>query len=92
VELALYRIVQESLTNVVKHARARQVSIVVTRKPTSVTVVVEDDGRGFSLDEVEADALGLLGLRERLGLLAGKLTVESSPGTGASVIAEVPLR
>jgi signal transduction histidine kinase len=91
VELVLYRIVQESLTNVVKHARARHISIILARKPSSVIAVIEDDGRGFADDDREGGSLGLLGLRERLALVGGKLTVESAPGSGATIVAEVPL-
>ncbi len=91
VETALYRIVQEALTNIVKHAQASSVSIVLARTNRAVTAVIEDDGRGFSPDE-RVDGLGLLGMGERLALLGGKLKIESSPGAGATIVAEVPLR
>ena len=91
VETTLYRIVQEALTNIVKHARARSVSILVVRRGGSVTAVVEDDGTGFDPDRVAADGLGLLGMRERVALIDGRLTVESSAGTGTTLAAEVPL-
>jgi two-component system, NarL family, sensor histidine kinase DevS len=91
VETALYRIVQESLTNVVKHARARHVSIALTRMEGSVTAVVEDDGQGFDPDEVPSGGFGLIGMRERLALLGGRLRIESSPGAGATIAADVPL-
>jgi signal transduction histidine kinase len=90
-ETALYRIVQESLTNVIKHARARQVSIVLAPKGTTAAVVIEDDGRGFSPDEVRGEGLGLLGMRERLGLIEGTLTIETAPGGGTTLVAEVPI-
>ncbi|MDQ3121239.1 MAG: GAF domain-containing protein [Actinomycetota bacterium] len=89
VETALYRIVQEALTNVVKHAQASSVSIVLARKAGSVTALIEDDGRGFTRDGGEG--LGLLGMGERLALLGGKLQVESTPGAGTAIVAEVPL-
>ena len=90
VETALYRIVQESLTNVVKHARAQRVSISLTRMEGSVKAVVEDDGQGF--DPAGADGgYGLVGMRERLALLGGRLRIESSPGAGTTIAAEVPL-
>jgi two-component system, NarL family, sensor histidine kinase DevS len=91
IETALYRIVQESLTNVVKHARASRVSVVLTRKEDSVSMVVEDDGIGFEPARVREDGLGLVGMRERVGLLGGRLTVESRPGAGTTFVAEVPL-
>jgi signal transduction histidine kinase len=91
VETALYRIVQECLTNIVKHARASQVSIVVARKPRSVTAVIEDDGVGFDVGAVRDGGLGLVGMRERIGLLGGRLAVESSPDAGTTCFVEVPL-
>jgi two-component system, NarL family, sensor histidine kinase DevS len=91
VETALYRIVQESLTNIVKHARAGSVSIVLTRKLNSASVVVEDDGVGFEPERARDGGLGLVGMRERVGLLGGRLTIESRPGAGTTFVAEVPL-
>jgi signal transduction histidine kinase len=92
VETALYRIVQESLTNVVKHARAHRVSILVTRRGEAVAAVVEDDGAGFDPDATREGGVGLLGMRERLALLGGRLDVESRPGGGTALAVEVPLR
>jgi signal transduction histidine kinase len=91
VETALYRIVQEALTNVIKHSRASRVSVLVTRKRDTVAVVIEDDGVGFEPDEAREDGLGLIGMRERIGLLDGRLTIESSPRGGTSLVVEVPL-
>jgi signal transduction histidine kinase len=90
-ETALYRIVQESLTNVVKHARARRVSILLTRKDGAVKAVVEDDGQGFD-PEAPGDGFGLVGMQERLALLGGRLEIESTPEAGTTVAAEVPVR
>jgi signal transduction histidine kinase len=90
-ETTLYRIAQEALTNVVKHARASRVSVVVTRKPGAVSVLIEDDGRGFAADEVQLDGFGLMGMRERLELLEGRLTIESSERGGTTIAAEVPV-
>ena len=91
VETALYRLVQESLTNIVKHAHAKSVSILLTQKPGSVSVVVEDDGVGFEPGRETGDGIGLLGMRERVGLFGGRLILESRPGAGTTVVAEVPL-
>ena len=91
VETALYRIVQEALTNIVKHAQASAVSIVLARSGRAITAVIEDDGRGFTPDG-GGDGMGLLGMGERLALLGGKLRIESRPGSGATIVAEVPLR
>ena len=91
VETALYRIVQESLTNIVKHARATSVSVVLTRKDDSVSVVVEDDGVGFEPARERDGGIGLAGMRERVALLGGRLAIESRPGAGTTFVAEVPL-
>jgi two-component system, NarL family, sensor histidine kinase DevS len=91
VETALFRIVQEALTNVVKHADATRVSVLLARRPGAVAVVVEDDGRGYD-PEQPSEGIGLLGMRERVELIGGRLSLESSPGSGTTVVAEVPLR
>jgi signal transduction histidine kinase len=91
VETALYRVVQESLTNIVKHANARHISISLARRESSVAAVIEDDGAGFDQRLVREDGVGLLGMRERLALLDGRLEIESRPGAGTTVVAEVPL-
>jgi signal transduction histidine kinase len=92
VETALYRIVQESLTNVVKHAQARRVSILLARKDGAVKAVVEDDGQGFDPAEQTDDGYGLMGMRERLALLGGRLEVESGHDGGTTIAAEVPVQ
>jgi two-component system sensor histidine kinase DegS len=89
VETALYRIVQESLTNTVKHAQAHSVSIVVARKPGAAVLVIEDDGRGFDPANTREGGFGLEGMRERIALLGGRLQIESSASSGTSIIAEV---
>ncbi len=91
VETALYRIIQEALTNVIKHANATTVSVVLTRTPDRVAVVVEDDGRGFDPAQSDHDGLGLLGMRERISLVGGRLTVESNDEQGTTVAVEVPV-
>ena len=90
VETALYRVVQESLTNIVKHANARRVSVSVARRDSMVAAVIEDDGAGFDLRKVGEDGIGLLGMRERLALIDGRLEIESRPGAGTTIVAEVP--
>lgn len=90
-ETTLYRIVQESLTNIVKHAQARNVSILLVRRDHNATAVIEDDGRGFTAEGEHAGGVGLLGMRERVALLDGRLTVESSPEQGTTIAVEVPL-
>ena len=93
---ALYRITQEALTNVAKHAHARQVSVIVEKPDGHVRLIVEDDGQGFDVEGTlrrtrDARRLGLAGMRERAALVGGTLTVESTPGTGTTVYVRVAL-
>jgi signal transduction histidine kinase len=96
-EVTLYRVTQEALTNVLKHSRARNVSLVLERLPNEVLAVIEDDGCGFDVEThtatSPADArLGILGMRERIEFAGGSLTIESSPGAGTTLAVRVPLR
>ena len=86
---ALYRIVQEALTNVVKHAEARHASILLTGKNGRVALLIEDDGRGFDLSR-ETAGFGLVGMRERAELLGGTFDVESRRAGGTTIAIEVP--
>jgi signal transduction histidine kinase len=91
IETAIFRTVQESLTNVVLHARASRVDVLVSRHGGSVVTVVEDDGVGFTPTIPDSEEhLGLFGMRERIEMLGGKFSVESAPGKGTTVRAEVP--
>jgi PAS domain S-box-containing protein len=90
VETALYRVVQEAMTNVVRHARATRVDVLAEHRGDRVMVMIEDDGVGFEPDEVQhGDHFGLLGLTERAEALGGTLTVESRLGAGTTVVVEV---
>jgi signal transduction histidine kinase len=91
VETALYRVMQEALTNSVKHANARNVSVSLAPRGSSVAAVIEDDGEGFDPRTVRGEGIGLIGMRERLALLDGRLEVESRPGAGTTVAVEVPV-
>jgi signal transduction histidine kinase len=90
IETVLYRFVQEALNNVSRHAEAGHASVVVSTRADGVSAVVEDDGRGFDPAEIREDALGLVGMRERLALVGGTFSIESKPGQGAALIAFVP--
>ncbi|HSC48704.1 MAG TPA: GAF domain-containing protein [Gaiellaceae bacterium] len=89
VETAIYRIVQEALTNVVKHARAQRVSVLLTRANGRIKAVIEDDGTGFDQNATDG-GIGLIGMRERIELLDGSLAVETTPTSGTTVAVEVP--
>jgi signal transduction histidine kinase len=91
VETIVYRVVQEALNNVVKHADAKHVSVVLREKDGAITAVIEDDGRGFSPGSTEDGGVGLVGMRERVALVDGRLTVESRAGAGTTVVVEVPM-
>ena len=86
VETAIYRVVQEALTNVAKHAGAARVSVVVECRGDQLVAIVEDDGRGFEPDgDTPRERLGLSGMSERMALVDGTLHVESSIGGGTTV-------
>lgn len=94
IEVAAYRIVQEALTNVVKHAGASACRVAVGRYQSKLQIVVADDGRGFDLRELEDAArhgLGLIGMRERVSQLNGSFFMESAPGRGTTLRVEFPL-
>ncbi|MGZ4335668.1 MAG: sensor histidine kinase [Gaiellaceae bacterium] len=91
-ETALYRIIQEALTNIVKHAGAGSVSIVVTDGEGGVIrAVIEDDGVGFDVAAVREGALGLVGMRERVHLCQGRFELQSAPRSGTTLIVELPV-
>ena len=96
IETAVFRVAQEALTNVARHAEAGNAAISLSFKDAILRVEVEDDGKGFDVAAVERSAdstrgLGLLGMRERAGLLDGNLTIDSAPDSGTTVIVEVPV-
>ncbi len=91
-ELTVYRLVQESLTNVQKYAQADQVDISVQQEAGAVHVVVQDNGKGFDVDEVPAGHHGLLGMRVRVESHSGQLFIHSTPGRGTRIEAELPMR
>ncbi len=91
VEVALYRICQEALANVARHAEATRVTVRLVASPQRVQLSVEDDGRGFDAPRVPENRHGLVGMNERARMLGGTLEVKSSPGAGTRVEATVPL-
>jgi signal transduction histidine kinase len=97
VEIAVYRVVQEALNNVARHAAASRVGIILEQRRSALVAIVEDDGRGFDpeaiFDSTDEDRphLGLFGMQERAALLGGRLAIESASGQGATVFVEIPL-
>lgn len=92
-ETNLYRIAQEILNNVAKHARARRVDIALERREGSVVLIIEDDGQGFDHSDVlqNVKSIGISGMRDRAALLGGQVEIESAPGNGTTVFVRVPL-
>ena len=92
IETTLYRIAQEALNNIAKHARAGHVEIILERRQNHVSLVVEDDGVGFDLGGVDADrrGFGLLGMQERAALVGATLHIESAPGEGTTILVRMP--
>ncbi|MCB0244948.1 MAG: sensor histidine kinase, partial [Anaerolineae bacterium] len=90
-ETVLFRIAQESLTNVAKHAQASAVTVLLRFTPGMVSLLVEDDGRGFDANTRGLGGWGLLGMQERASLLGGECRVDSTAGEGTRVWTTVPL-
>jgi signal transduction histidine kinase len=91
-ELTVYRLVQESLTNISKHAHARHVWVTLEQRDYRAVVTVRDDGRGFEVNDVGAGHHGLTGMRVRVEAHAGRLSIASGPAQGTRVCAELPVR
>ncbi len=91
VELALYRIAQEALTNVAKHAETDRASVELEFEPSRVTLRISDAGKGFQLSEALGNGLGLFSMRERVQLVHGTLDVRTAPGAGTRIDVAVPL-
>lgn len=96
-ELAIYRIVQEALTNTAKYAEATSVSVTLERRGSTMLAIVEDNGKGFDVKDLlrsgsKDEKLGLFGMQERAVLIGGRLTIESQVGVGTTVYVEVPLK
>jgi len=91
VELSLYRIAQEALTNVARHAQAYQVNIRLATTADRAHLIIEDDGHGFDPSQPSKDRYGLIGISERVKLLGGQLKLETSPGEGTRVEVDAPL-
>ena len=92
-ELALYRLIQEALSNVVRHSHAEHAHVTVTRDRNSVSAVVADSGTGFDVNGAfSAGALGLFGMHERAAYAGGRVNVISSEGAGTTVRIEMPFK
>lgn len=93
IETALYRIAQEALNNIAKHAAATHVAVMLECRAGQVSLIIEDDGVGFDAHRVGVAGgkeLGLVGMRERTALIGGTVDIESQPGVGATVVVRIP--
>jgi signal transduction histidine kinase len=91
IEIGLYRIVQESLTNVARHAQAAHASVILQRRADAVLAIIEDDGIGMDFARARQNGhLGILGMQERIEMLGGHLHIDSEPGKGTTLFAEIP--
>jgi signal transduction histidine kinase len=95
-ETALFRIAQEAITNIIRHANARHARVQLTREPSRLTLLIQDDGRGFDIGAAERESdgdhrWGLLGVKERVQLLGGTFGIESGVGSGTTVKVEIPV-
>lgn len=91
-EVALFRIVQEALTNIHKHANASQVKILIEITPLNIIIVIKDNGVGFNVDEpLNSECFGLRGMREWAAFLRGNIKISSQPGVGTTVNIKIPL-
>jgi signal transduction histidine kinase len=97
IDLAIYRIIQEALTNITKHAGAKEVFINLIRKDQLLRLTIEDDGSGFNYEKIigqensRAFSLGVTIMRERVSMLSGEFRIESQPGKGTHILAQIPL-
>ena len=96
VETSLYRIIQEALTNVSRHAEATRVILCVERRDSIIRATIEDDGKGFQTDKISSEAnigtgVGLVAIRERVVALNGRFVINSAPGEGTHLEIEIPL-
>ncbi|MBV9242396.1 MAG: PAS sensor protein, partial [Acidobacteria bacterium] len=90
IETNLYRITQEALNNVLRHAKAETVNVLLQRRRSDIVLIIEDNGTGFDESNGSRSGLGLTGMRERAALLKGELQVDSQPGEGTTIIVRVP--
>jgi PAS domain S-box-containing protein len=96
IETNLYRILQEALNNILKHAAAQNVSVILQERANRIVLIIEDDGRGFDTTgylgiDSPNHGLGLIGMHERAAMLKGSLEIESAPGKGTTILVHVPL-
>ena len=92
----LYRVAQEALANVARHAQASRVEASIQHRPKAVSMEIKDNGKSFDVERLlsggKSRRMGLLGMRERVEMVGGKFTIESAPGKGTTINAQIPFR
>jgi two-component system, NarL family, sensor histidine kinase DegS len=91
-EVALFRLIQESVQNAMKHAQAKEVVVKLEIKRDTLTLVIHDNGKGFDINQKKFNSFGLIGMRERVEILEGQISIDSTIGKGTVVLIEVPLQ
>ncbi|RPI78293.1 MAG: sensor histidine kinase [Chloroflexi bacterium] len=90
-ETTIYRIIQEAVSNAIRHAHATRIDVLLEKRDGKVLALIEDNGTGFNREEAfTSGRMGLFGMRERAEMLGGRLVIESSPGSGTTIQAEIP--
>ncbi|MFS8631047.1 MAG: sensor histidine kinase, partial [Bacillales bacterium] len=90
-EVSLFRLVQEAVQNALKHAEANEITVKVEMKNNLCTIIVRDDGKGFDVNQKKEKSFGIMGMRERVELLNGTLSIKSTIGAGTVVTIQVPI-
>ncbi len=90
-EVAIFRFIQESVQNAYKHAEPSQVTVKIELKPTKAMAIIKDDGKGFDPEEKKEGSFGLLGMKERVNMLDGQLTIDSKPDAGTLIMVQIPI-
>ncbi|MBS4190244.1 sensor histidine kinase [Bacillus sp. FJAT-49705] len=91
-EVALFRLIQESVQNALKHAEASEIKVGLEIDSSKVVAVIKDDGKGFDIQEKKKNSFGIMGMRERVELLEGQLSIDSKAGKGTIVVIQVPIK
>jgi signal transduction histidine kinase len=90
-ELAIFRIVQELITNIIKHAEAKQATIHLTNHESTLNIMVEDDGKGFDVNNISKKGMGIHSIDKRIEHLDGTMTIESEINKGTTIILDIPI-
>jgi len=88
-EISIYRVIQELLSNILKHAEASKIDMHITQTKDSFTLIVEDDGKGFDMAKTGAVGIGLANVKQRVASMGGTVNFDSRPGSGTTVIIEI---